>query len=289
MDYSIYSYTTDALKNLPPRKDDSSKGDYGRLLCICGSEGMCGAAYLAAKAAYRMGAGLVRIFTPRENLIPLQTLLPEAIVSVYDSPSPDRGALLDALEWADAIVIGCGLGRSAASRQILSAALRYSDKPTVIDADGLNLISANPALKKYLSGKIITPHILEMSRLCGLSVEEINADRERTAYEFSRKYGGVCVLKSHKTCVSDGSERTYVNNSGNNGMATAGSGDVLAGIIGGILAQNKSGSLSLSDAAALGVYIHGLAGDIAAEKLGKYSLMASDIIDALASILRLAL
>ena len=289
MDYSIYSYTTDALKNLPPRKDDSNKGDYGRLLCICGSEGMCGAAYLAAKAAYRMGAGLVRIFTPRENLIPLQTLLPEAIVSVYDSPSPDRGALLDALEWADAIVIGCGLGRSAASRQILSAALRYSDKPTVIDADGLNLISANPALKKYLSGKIITPHILEMSRLCGLFVEDIKSGRETAAYEFSHKTGCVCALKSHRSCVADGSDRVYVNNSGNNGMATAGSGDVLAGIIGGILAQNKSGSLSLSDTAALGVYIHGLAGDIAAEKLGKYSLMASDIIDALASVLRLAL
>ncbi len=286
MNYSVYSYTKDALKNMPARKDDSHKGDYGRLLCVCGSEGMCGAAYLAAKAAYRTGAGLVRILTPRENLVSLQTLLPEAIVSVYDSGSPNRQSVLDAVDWADAIVIGCGLGRSSVSRQILSTVLRHTEKPTVIDADGLNLISASPALKKYLSGKIITPHILEMSRLCGLSVEDINSGRETAAYEFSKKYGTACALKSHRSCVADGSDRIYVNNSGNNGMATAGSGDVLAGIIGGILAQNKDGSLSLSDAAALGVYIHGLAGDLAAERLGKYSLMASDIIDALPEILK---
>ena len=285
MNYSVYSYTKDALKKMPSRKDDSHKGDYGRLLCICGSEGMCGAAYLAAKAAYRTGAGLVRILTPRENLIPLQTLLPEAIVTVYDGSLSDRSVILDSVDWADAIVIGCGLGRSSVSRQILSTVLRYSEKPTVVDADGLNLISSNPALKKYLSGKIITPHILEMSRLCGLSVEDINSGRETAAYEFSHKTGCVCALKSHRTCVADGSDRVYVNNSGNNGMATAGSGDVLAGIIGGILAQNKSGSLSLSDTAALGVYIHGLAGDTAAEDLGKYSLMATDIIEALPNVL----
>ncbi len=286
MSFDVYSYTKDELQKMPQRRDASHKGDYGRLLCICGSRGMCGAAYLSAKAAYRTGAGLVRILTVRENLVPLQTILPEAIVTVYDGEIPDRHTIAEALKWADATVIGCGLGKAAASRQVLSTALRLSDKPTLIDADGLNIISENSALKKYLCGKIITPHLLELSRLSGLSVSDIDKDREKAAYEFSKKHETVCVLKSHCTCVSDGSDKIYVNSSGNNGMATAGSGDVLSGIIGGILAQNKDLSLSMTEAAALGVYIHGLAGDIAAEAVGKYSLMASDIIDALPRVLK---
>ncbi len=288
MELKVYSYTHGDLKKLPQRREISNKGDYGRLLCVCGSVGMCGAAYLSALAAYRTGAGLVRILTPKENLIPLQTALPEAIVSVYDSSSPDVSAALEALEWADAVVIGCGLGRSPASRKILGAILRNRKCPTVADADALNLISENPSLKKYLSGVIITPHLLEMARICGCELDEIDRDRELAAYEFARKNSSVCVLKSHRTCVSDGSGRIYVNQCGNNGMATAGSGDVLAGVIGGILAQNKNGGLPLTQAATLGVYIHSLAGDLAAEKLGEYSLMARDIIDALPDVMKLA-
>lgn len=286
MPLSTYSYGVEALGMLPPRRENSNKGDYGRLLCVCGSAGMCGAAYLAAKAAYRTGAGLVRVLTVRENIIPLQTSLPEAIVSPYDGDGI-YGAVVEAVEWADAIVVGCGLGRSELSRRVLGQVLRLSSVPTVIDADGLNIISESPALKKYLSGAIITPHLLEMSRLCGISLADIDADREGTAARFATRTGAVCVLKSHKTCVSDGGEAIYVNNSGNNGMATAGSGDVLAGIIGGILAQNKGGSLSMMDAAALGVYIHGLAGDASRDRLGEYSLMASDIIDGIPTVLKI--
>ena len=288
MKYSFYSYTKNDLKKMPARQDDSHKGDFGKLLCVCGSVGMCGAAYLSAKAAYRTGAGLVKILTPRENLIPLQIALPEAIVCAYDGENPDLSAVTEAVEWADAIVIGCGLGKAPASRRIVGNVLRASNKPTVIDADALNIISASPALKKYLSGKIITPHLMEMSRLCLSDVEEIKAGRENTAYSFSKHYNTVCALKGHRTIISDGSDKLYINESGNNGMATAGSGDVLAGIIGGILAQNiKGGELSLTEVAALGVYIHGLAGDLAASSLGKYSLMASDIIDALPTVLKL--
>ncbi len=286
MKLSNYSYTKKDIKKMPPRRDESNKSDYGRLLCICGSAGMCGAAYLAAKAAYRTGAGLVRILTVGENLVPLQAMLPEAIVTVYDGDAPDRATVLEAVEWADALVIGCGLGRTAAARSLLSTALRYGEKPAVIDADALNIISANPSLKKYLRGRIITPHIFEMSRLSGLSAEEIKADTQTAAYKSAKDSGTVCVLKSHRTCVSDGSEDLYVNSCGNNGMATAGSGDVLAGVIGGILAQNKAGALTLTEVASLGVYIHSLAGDIAAEKTGSYSLMATDIIEALPEVLK---
>ncbi|MBQ8850077.1 MAG: NAD(P)H-hydrate dehydratase [Clostridia bacterium] len=287
MKLTAFSYAREDLAMMPPRFAESNKGDYGRLLCVCGSVGMCGAAYLSALAAYRTGAGLVRILTPKENLIPLQTSLPEAIVSVYDGESSDLTAISEAVEWADAIVIGCGLGRSYASGKVLGTVLREATAPVVIDADALNIISESAALKKYMSGNIITPHLLEMSRLCGLSVTDINSDRESTAYGFAKATGAVCVLKSHRTCVSDGSERIYVNTSGNNGMSTAGSGDVLAGIIGGILAQNKRGSITLTDAASLGVYLHGIAGDIAAESLGEYSLMARDIIASIPKALNL--
>ena len=285
MPFSTYSYTKNDLSKMPERHADSHKGDYGRLLLICGSLGMCGAAILAARAAYRTGAGLVRILTVKENLIPIQTAIPEAIVSVYDEDSFPT-AILTAVEWADAMVIGCGLGRSALSRRVLGTALRSSRVPTVIDADGLNIISANPALKKYLSGAIITPHLLEAERLCGISASSIAKDREAVAESIAKETGAVCLLKGHNTCVANGSGAIYINKSGNSGMATAGSGDVLSGIIGGILAQNKSGSLTHTEAAALGAYIHGVAGDIAADRLGEYSLMASDIIDAIPMVLK---
>jgi NAD(P)H-hydrate epimerase len=287
MYYSLYSYTNDDLSSLPARYPESNKGTYGRLLCICGSEGMCGAAYLSAKAAYRTGAGLVKILTASANIIPLQTSLPEAIVASYDkSGELDRNALLDSIEWADAIVIGCGLGRSALSRTIVSTVLRNTDKPLVIDADALNIISANTSLKKYLCKAIITPHVLEMSRLTGIAVDDILNSPEQTAYDFARANGTVCVLKKNRTVISDGGEKLYVNTSGNNGMATGGSGDVLSGVIGGLLAQKKNSELSMLDLAALGVYIHGLAGDVAKDRLGEYSLIASDIIDALPEILK---
>lgn len=284
--YSVYSYNTDDLKRMPPRREESNKGDYGRLLCICGSVGMCGAAYLSAKAAYRTGTGLVKILTPKENLIPLQTSLPEAIITVYDSEKPDLNTVEAALEWADAVVIGCGLGRTQESRAMVSYVIKNCNKPTVVDADALNIISSHPVLKKYLKDKIITPHTLEMSRLTEMSPSEITENAEKVAMRFSEKYGAVCVLKRHRTVVAAGDGEIYINQSGNSGMATAGSGDVLAGIIGGILAQNKENGLSTKNAAALGVYIHGLAGDAAAETLGEYSLMAGDIIDYLPSVLK---
>ena len=193
-------------------------------------------------------------------------------------------------ERADACIIGCGLGQTAAARAILGDALRNKKEglPTVIDADGLNLLSKNPSLMKYAKGAVITPHFLEASRLTGLSVSEISENTERVAREFAKKHALVCVLKDHNTVISDGGEDIFVNKRGNSGMATAGSGDVLAGIIGGILAQASRREIKERDViyAALGVYIHSVAGDVAAERLGEYSLMASDIIDAIPTVLK---
>ncbi len=275
--FSFDSFPTDLL---PTRKERSSKGDFGRVLCICGSVGMSGAAYLCAKACYRTGAGLVEIFTPEENRTVLQSSLPEAIVTAYNEENASE-LLLSALPKADCIVAGCGLSVTPMSRKILSTLLHNIDTakiPLILDADALNLIARNPSFLKYIKSTVITPHALEFSRLSGNSVTDVLSSPDSLAYQYAKKYSLICVLKDHNTVVTDGTERIYLNNTGNNGMSTGGSGDVLAGIIAGLAAQNRATSLEI---AALGVYIHGLCGDIAARQLSEYSLMASDLIDAL--------
>ena len=274
-------HTNFKIPSMPKRKQDSHKGDFGRLLCVCGSAGMAGAAYLCAKAAYRSGAGLVEILTVEDNRTILQVLLPEAIVTTYDSASVNLKAIISAVSRADAIVAGCGLGKSEASQRILECVLRHKNAPTLLDADALNIISERDELLPLIKGAIITPHLMEMSRLTKKTVAEIAANVPTGADSFAKENGVICVLKCHETAVSEGNGKAYINMFGNSGMATGGSGDVLAGIIGGILAQNKHGKLSFFDAAVLGVYLHSKAGDAGAEKLGEYSLMASDIIDCL--------
>ena len=286
MDYITYSYTKQNLHFMPPRVADSNKGTYGRVLCVCGSVGMAGAAAFAAKAALRAGAGLAEVLTVRENLQVIQTLVPEAVVSVYDSVSPEEDIIDAAVARADAIVIGCGLGVSRASRFVLARVLKAERPATVIDADALNLISRSPSLWKYAKGAVITPHLAEMSRLIGLEVSDIKADVCGICRKVAREYEVICVLKDHRTAVSDGSERVYLNTSGNSALSTGGSGDVLAGILGGILAQAKNSDRSITDLVNLGVYIHGLCGEIAAQKLSEYSVIASDVIDALPQVLR---
>ena len=274
------SYAKNIMASLPVRPEKSHKGTFGRVLCICGSHGMAGAAYLSALAAYRTGAGLVEVFTPEENREVIQTLLPEAIVTTYASDDFDDRQLIASIEKCDSLLIGCGLGKSRTSLEILKVALRYDGVPTVIDADALNLISEHKFLLKYAKGRIITPHLKEMSRLTDISVSEIEKDTEKAALEFSEKHSLVCVLKSHRTAVCDGGERTYLNSIGNSGMATGGSGDVLAGVIASLLAQ-KHLALSEFDAAVLGVYLHAEAGDRAAESLGKSAVLAGDIANSI--------
>lgn len=283
-EYLEFSYDKLSATDLPFRPERSCKGDFGRVLCVCGSVGMSGAAYLCAKAAYRMGAGLVEIFSPRENREILQISLPEAIVTPYSEENMTE-LLCQSLSKADCVVAGCGLSVTPLSRKLLAKLLKLcfeQKKPTVLDADALNLIARNPSFLKYAKGSVITPHALEFSRLTGYSVEDILASPDALAYEYAKKNSLVCLLKDHNTIVSDGGERLYVNKSGNNGMSTAGSGDVLAGILAGLLAQTKEISL---DTVALGVYIHGVCGDRAAKRLSCYSLMASDIIDEIPSLL----
>ena len=273
---------------LPWRARDTHKGDYGRVLCVCGSCGMAGAAYLAAKAAYRTGAGLVEIFTHESNRIILQTALPEAIVTCYGDEH--NGDLLHAsLRKADCVVVGCGLGITPLSRTLLEDLLCSVDMqrtPTVLDADALNLISQNPSLLRHVAGAVITPHALEASRLTGKTLEEILADPAEVANAYASAHGVICLIKDHRTAVCDGGDSIYLNTTGNSGMSTGGSGDVLSGILGGIFAQSKNGNASRLLLTSLGAYIHGRCGDIAAAELGEYSLMASDLINALPKALK---
>ena len=279
----FYYSKQDLKKLLPERQENSNKGSCGRVLIIGGSPCMCGAPYFSAKAAYRTGCGLVEIFTHEDNRIILQTLIPEAIISTWNK-NVDFNKLEASIQKADAIAIGMGLSTSEAMLEILLFTLEKSKCPIVIDADALNLISKNKNIFKYIDhDAIITPHPLEMSRLSGVNVEEITNDISSFAQKFANENKVICVLKDHNTAVaSPDAEYIYINQSGNSGMSTGGSGDALDGIITGLLAQGCEPYI----AATLGVYIHGLAGDAAAEKLSQYSVMTTDIIDALPEIFK---
>jgi len=262
-------------KMLPDRPEDSNKGTYGRLLVIAGSKGMAGAAYLNAHAAYMTGAGLVRIYTSSDNREILQTLLPEAIITTYEEYNKEE--LLSLLTWADSVCIGSGLGMSRLSEKILKTVIEYVKVPCLIDADGLNLLAEN---KNYLNQMaerrfVITPHMKEMSRLTGISVEELKADRIQILKDFSSRYRITCVLKDSRTLIASEEKGIRMNLTGNSAMAKAGSGDVLAGVISGWMVQGKEAE----DAAELGTYIHGLSGDLAKFEKGVYSVMARDLIE----------
>lgn len=262
---------------LPTRKADSNKGTYGRLLVVAGSEQMAGAAYFAAKSAYAAGSGIVKILTAECNRNILLGRLPEAIITTYGR-NPDKKQVTDAINWADAIVIGPGIGISESSKELLDLVIENASVPVVLDADALNLLSEDTdVLLRTHADYIVTPHPGEMARLTGNAISYIKTKLLENAQEFADRYNVICVLKDFHTVTAVPYGLSYVNLSGNSGMATAGSGDVLAGIIGSLLAQG----LDAKSAASIGVYIHGVSGDLARKKQGVIALMADDLIDGL--------
>lgn len=267
------------IRMLPDRPEDSNKGTYGRLLVIAGSKGMSGAAFLNAMAAYRMGAGLVQIYTEESNRIILQALLPEAIITTYTEF--DKEEVKRLLSHADAVCIGSGLSRSKTAKKILKTVLSNVEVACVIDADGLNLLAEHLKYTEYLTeGRfILTPHMKEMSRLTGLSVPEIRANRQQVLESLTEEWNVTCVLKDSRTLIGEAGKRTCVNTSGCQSLAKGGSGDVLCGVIAGLLAQG----ISTFDAATLGTYIHGLSGETAAREKNRYSILARDLLESLAT------
>lgn len=273
----------EVLSILPDRDQWGHKGDFGKLLLLCGSRGYTGAAYFAAMGALRCGAGLVFLGVP-ESIYAIEAVkLNEPVVF----PLPDKKGMLsrdalpeilEKLPRMDAVLIGCGLGQSEDTLEAVRAVLENADCPVVLDADGINVVAAH---KYLLRGRayptILTPHDGEFSRLGGI----IGEDRQAAAEEMARDLGCILLLKGHRTCVTDG-VKTYINHTGGPGMAVGGSGDVLAGIITALLGQ---GIASL-EAAACGAWIHGRAGDICAERLGQYGMLPSDMLEELPRLLK---
>lgn len=280
--YDAYGFTLEDLYGrLRPRPANSHKGTFGKILIIAGSETMAGAAVFSARAAYRMGCGLVKIHTVEENRICMHQMVPETILSVYRSDAYELSLLKQDCEWADVVVFGPGMGRKKHVHQILDYLLSGCKCPMVLDADGLRILSEHEDWYERLSGQmILTPHPGEMSALTGKKLLDIQEHPAETARDFADQYGCICVLKGARTVVSEKGRPYYLNTSGCSAMATAGSGDVLTGILAGFLAEGHNSM----EAAALGVYVHGLAGRAASRKKGERAVMATDLIDALCDI-----
>ncbi len=277
---TAYTFTSKDLDQLPERVNHSNKGTYGKVLIVAGAKNMAGACFLSAKAAYMMGAGLVQILTDEANRTILQTLIPEAVLTTYESDKEAKEKLESIMGQCKSVVIGPGMGVSKRTQMLLATLLKNYEGTLIVDADGCNV--ANATLKDAgisLSDAkpeiIFTPHLKEASRMTGVSVADIIGDRFNVAEAFAKENACVLVLKDARTVVTDGDGFFYINSTGNNGMSTGGSGDVLSGIIAGIAA----GMRDARKAAELGVMIHGRSGDFAAKEKGIRSLMAGDLLE----------
>ncbi len=267
------------LPALPERPIDAHKGHFGLALLVGGSRGMAGAMGLAGMAALRGGAGLVRLAVPDVCLDTIAGFEPSYMTAPLPSDRAGRIALdarpriVELAESATVVACGPGMGRSLGLDALVSWLYVNLPQPMVVDADGLNALSARrEVLANPAAARILTPHPGEFARLLG--TDRITADRrEEEAVRLAKRCGVVVALKGHRTCTTDG-DTVAINTTGNPGMATGGSGDVLTGLITALACQG----LSPLDAARLGVYLHGLAGDLAAEQLGQESLVASDLV-----------
>ncbi len=270
------------MRNCPPRRQNTHKGDYGRILLLCGAEGYTGAPSLAAKAALRSGAGLIFVGVP-QSIYPI-------VASKLDAPMvfplSDRDgklsmdalpAILQRLEQADACLIGPGLGRSEELDLLIPEMIKNCKCPLVLDADGINaMVQHKDVLRGRTCPMVLTPHEGEFRRL----TQAAEDDRIAGAEQLARELNAVLLRKGHETVVTDG-KKTYVNRTGNAGMATGGSGDVLAGILTALLGQG----VAPLEAAATAAWLHGTAGDLAAARLGQYAMGPCDLLEELPRLL----
>ena len=270
------------LHVLPDRAIDGHKGDFGKILLLCGSRGFTGAAYLAAMGALRSGAGLVFLGVP-ESIYAIEAVkLNEAIVF----PLPDEGGklskdaipeILERLPKMDAVLMGPGLGQSTGVFDVVKTVLDRADCPVVLDADGINVVAAHrDILRGRTAPTILTPHAGEFARLGGAA-----GDRQAAAEKMAQDLKCTVLLKGHNTVITDGVS-TYINPTGNPGMAVGGSGDVLSGIIVSLLGQ----SIAPLEAAACGAWLHGAAGDLCAGEIGQYGMLPTDMVNVLPRLLK---
>ena len=313
---------TTYLKKIPARRSDSNKGTYGKILVAAGSEGMCGAAYLAGLAAYRSGAGLVRILTPASNRLIVQSLLPEAIFTGYDSDSNFRVLSEANVSWADILVLGPGLGTEALSvtlvRELLQAIAAQCDAAPakwlrkflllLIDADGLNILSARPELMQLVDQiarqipVVVTPHPMEMARLSAVSLQEILQCPAHAAEALAAAHGTITVMKGSETIVLDADGHAFQNLEASPALSKGGSGDVLSGAIAGVYAVLRADRIDALnevppeeqrtrwrrmafDAAVTGVLLHAEAGRQAANIHGTHGVLARETADMLGIVM----
>ena len=303
----MYTLTGESSAFLPKRRADGNKGTFGKVLLIAGSSTMAGAALLSASSAYKTGAGMVKLVIPEKIRVIVQEKLPEALIQVYESESglteEEKKAFEENIGWADVIAVGPGLAKHASGKQLLKLAIEQTKKPLILDADALNMLAEDALLQVQLfernkvnsTGCIMTPHLGELARLLGKETKEVVDHQIDCCKEVVEKFGGIVVAKSARTCVCGAEEPDFLNTAGNDKMATAGSGDVLTGIIAALLAQGtlqkksqgEDSIFSPKKAAVLGVYLHAKAGDKAAcvqgaeplkETTGANGILASDIV-----------
>jgi len=285
--HSARTYNESEVRDLMPRRSEiSNKGDFGRVLSVCGSRRYAGAAVFAAMGAVRSGAGLVFAALPDCAYAAIGPQLTETPLMALPSNAQGTfsvGAIPELLletKKADAIILGCGLGLNGDTREIVKTLVQNAESTVIIDADGINALCNNiDVLREARAPLILTPHPGEMSRLTGVSVAEIQKNRAEIAEDFAKTYGVTLVLKGANTVVAEPGGGVCVNTTGNPGMAKGGSGDLLSGIIAGFAAQG------VPDAAAIGVYVHGLCGDLAAERTSRRGMTPRDCLDALPFVL----
>ncbi len=272
---------SEAAKLLPVRRRDAHKGSFGKALVLAGSAGLTGAAALASEAALRVGAGLVTLGIPES----LNAVMEVKLTEVMTRPLPEtesqslafraRDEIMDLVDGLDVVALGPGLSRSPETVSLVQQLCREIQIPKVIDADGLNALAEDRDVLKDLAPQtILTPHPGEMARLMGCSISDVQSDRIGVAQDFAKENEIVLVLKGAPTVTADPQGMVYLNSTGNPGLASGGTGDVLTGAIAGFIAQG----LDVIDAAILGVYVHGLAGDLAAEAQGEAGMLAGDVL-----------
>lgn len=283
---AFYYEKGDILDLLPLRAPDGNKGTFGKVLLLAGSKDMSGACILCGNSIMRSGAGMVKIVTPDCNRQIIQQSFPEAMLQTYEEV-PDMVQTEQSMKWCDVIVAGPGMGTGKSGYLLMKQILKETDIPMVIDADGLNLMAAHKELMELAAARvpgktILTPHPGELNRLLGTDMTEYKKEREHLTVTLARKLNCIVAAKDAVTMVvNQTGEEIYINTSGNDGMATAGSGDVLAGVAGAFLAQGMNGF----EAACLSVYLHGTAGEQAGLKYGRRSVIAGDLIKELASVM----
>ncbi len=286
---AMFTLTGSIHDYLPKRDPYGHKGTFGKICLIAGSYNIGGAAILAGKASFLSGCGMLRICTHKEQKSDILTVIPEAMIDAYTNKEEALQQLLKAISWADVIAIGPGLGTDTVAEEMVKTVIETSVKPLVMDADALNLLGKEElfsSLKQLQSTEttrrklILTPHPLELARVCHCDMTDIRGRGMDYAIELANDLHAVVIKKDANTFICDEMQQA-LNLTGNSGMATAGSGDVLCGITAALLAQN----LSVFDAAVLSVYLHALAGDCAAKEKNEYSITASDIINGIPKVL----